>query len=103
MPCESSIIVITPSRKRAVVLRADGQDLLHGRGVAAHAEDPVEDDDHAADAVGHGLELAGEVGRIVVREDRAPVAGDVGDPHRADDAVVVERVADPIGVGHSRA
>ena len=30
----------------------------------------------------HGLELTREVGRIVVREDRAAVAGDVGDPHR---------------------
>jgi hypothetical protein len=33
-----------------------------------------------------------------VREDRAPIARDVRDSHRADDAVVVELVADPVRV-----
>ena len=82
-----------------LVLRDEPRNRIDRRVVAAHAEDAVEDDDDAAGAVRHLPQMALEIVEVVVLEDRALRRGHVGDPHRADDAVVIQRVADPVGVG----
>ena len=53
MPCESSMTVMTPSRNAISWRRDERRDRVERRVVAAHAEDAVEDDDDAADAVRH--------------------------------------------------
>ncbi len=79
-----------------VVLADDRVDPVDRSEVAAHREDAVEDHDHPVDPVGDRLQTLLEMIRVVVAEDRPPLARHVGDAHRADDAVVVELVADPV-------
>ena len=74
MPCESSMTVTTPSRKRDSCRATTAGNRVERRVVAAHAEDAVEDDDHPAGAVGHALEVVrrDRRGRCACRSRAAP-------------------------------
>ncbi len=77
----------------------DFYDLIDGREVAAHAEDAVEDDRRPLHALRDLREASAQVVHVVVPVDGLVGGGHAGDAHGADDAVVVELVADPAGLG----
>ena len=92
------MIVIMPSRKRMLVPATN--DAIASSGAWSPRMEKMPSKMTITRPVPSGTRRDGrQIRKIVVLKDRTLRRGDVRDPHRADDAVVVERVADPERVG----